>query len=522
MKTLTAVITLFTLGMMMLTSCGGSGGESGAVPAQITSDKNITDFVVNGVHGTITSNTVTLTLPFGTDLSALTPAISITGESISPSSGVTGDFTNPVVYTVTAADGSTFNYTVTITAALASANVITDFVILGVHGTITADTITLTLPYNTDLTNLTPAITISGAGVNPLSNTAQNFSAPVVYTVTASDSSTGIYTVTVTTAANNAKDITGFTILGVPGTITADTVSVILPYETDVTALIPSITITGTSVAPADGAAQDFSSPVLYTVTAADTSSKNYTVTVIPNYVSMGSSAAFAVFGGSSGMTNQGLSTVITGNIGTTAASTLVTGFHDAINSFTETALNTGLVSGSIFSNVPSPGTADSFAAATLARSDALAAYNFLFNLTGAAAIPDQLGATTLNPGIYIPNTSAFLITGGNLTLDAQGNINAVWVFQSPSSLTVGDAGASRSVTLINGADAKNVYWIAGTAATINPAGGGVMAGTIISDTGGITFSTADVVTLTTLNGRAISLSASVTMVNTIINVPGM
>jgi hypothetical protein len=130
-----------------------------------------------------------------------------------------------------------------------------------------------------------------------------------------------------------------------------------------------------------------------------------------------------------------------------------------------------------------------------------------------------QLGGLTLAPGVYTSASGSFMITGSDLTLDAQGDANAVWVFQMASTLTVGAAGAPRSVILINGAQAKNVYWQVGSAATINGAGGGTMVGTIIASAG-ITFSTAGNVAITTLNGRALGLNASVTMVNTVINVP--
>jgi len=110
------------------------------------------------------------------------------------------------------------------------------------------------------------------------------------------------------------------------------------------------------------------------------------------------------------------------------------------------------------------------------------------------------------------------MITLSDLTLDAKGDANAVWVFQMATSLTVGDT-APRNVILINGAQAKNVYWQVGSAATINGAGGGTMVGTIIAQSG-VTFSTAGNAIITTLNGRALALSASVTMVNTVINVP--
>jgi hypothetical protein len=115
--------------------------------------------------------------------------------------------------------------------------------------------------------------------------------------------------------------------------------------------------------------------------------------------------------------------------------------------------------------------------------------------------------------------SGTFLITGGDLTLDAQGDTNAVWVFQTAISLTVGDAGVRRNVLLINGAQAKNVFWQVGSVATINPAGGGTMVGTIIACMG-VAFSTPGIAAITTLNGRALALNASVTMVNTVINVP--
>ena len=89
------------------------------------------------------------------------------------------------------------------------------------------------------------------------------------------------------------------------------------------------------------------------------------------------------------------------------------------------------------------------------------------------------------------------------------------------STLTVGGPGAAapQSIILTGGALAKNVFWQVASAATINAAGGGTMVGTIISQAGS-SFSTAGQDDIVTLNGRALSLGASVTMVNTVINVP--
>ena len=122
-------------------------------------------------------------------------------------------------------------------------------------------------------------------------------------------------------------------------------------------------------------------------------------------------------------------------------------------------------------------------------------------------------------PGIYKAAAGSFMITGSDLTLDGQGDENALWVFQTASTLTVGAPGAPRNIILINGAQASNVFWQVGSAATINAAGGGTMVGTIIASAG-VTFSTAGNATITTLNGRALGLNASVTVVNTVITVP--
>jgi hypothetical protein len=245
----------------------------------------------------------------------------------------------------------------------------------------------------------------------------------------------------------------------------------------------------------------------------------------------LGTAATFGSIGGAAGITNQGILTVINGNIGTTGASTLVTGFHDAGPGciYTETPLNVGMVNGTIYTAPPPPngtcpeGTATTFAIATQALSDANAAF---INLSPASRPggtdpgAGQLGGIApLAPGTYKAAGGSFMITGADLTLDGQGDSNAIWVFQMASTLLVGDPGTPRNVILTNGAQAKNVYWQVGSSATINAAGGGTMVGTIIASAG-VTFSTAGNATITTLNGRALGLNASVTMVNTVINVP--
>jgi hypothetical protein len=204
----------------------------------------------------------------------------------------------------------------------------------------------------------------------------------------------------------------------------------------------------------------------------------------------------------------------------------LITGFHDGKTNdiYTETPLNVGDVTGGIFTAPPTPGNASSFTTATKGLADATIAYNSISPASkpgGTDPGAGELGGLTLAPGVYKSASGTFKITNGNLTLDAKGDPNAQWIFQTASGLTVGVAGpaGARSVIMKNGGLAKNVYWYVGSAATINAAGGGIMTGTIISSAG-VTFSTAGNAVQTVLNGRALSLNASVTMVNTTINVP--
>ncbi len=262
--------------------------------------------------------------------------------------------------------------------------------------------------------------------------------------------------------------------------------------------------------------------PLTVTMNANKNITANFSPVAAPLF-----SSIFGAFGGSAGITNQGINTVINnGSIGTTGVSTLITGFHDGLTGdvYTETPLNRGLVSGRIHTAPPAPGSA----ASALISTQALIAMNAFYISISPANRPggillsnDELGGRTLAPGTYKSASGTYGITNGNLTLDAQGNADAVWVFQVPTALTVGIAGptGARSIILTNGALARNVYWYVGSSATINGAGGGTMVGTIISSAG-VTFSTAGNAVQTVLNGRAISLVASVTMVNTTINVP--
>jgi hypothetical protein len=261
-----------------ITGCEQSIGNSPK-----SSEKAITAFSINDVPGAITGTDIALTLPAGTGVTSLAPEITVSPKAaVSPASGTARDFSSPVTYTVTAEDGTAAQYTVTVTVSKSGEKAITAFSIYDLPGAIDGTNIVLTLPAGTGVTSLVPEIAVSSkAAVSPASGTARDFSSPVTYTVTAEDGSTAQYTVTVTVLKSGEKAITAFSINDVPGVITGTAIALTLPYGTDKTSLGPQITVSEkAAVSPASGAAQDFSSPVTYTVTAEDGTTSQYTVTV--------------------------------------------------------------------------------------------------------------------------------------------------------------------------------------------------------------------------------------------------
>jgi hypothetical protein len=284
-----------------------------------------------------TAHTISVTVPSGTNLSSLTPTIYHTGASITPDSGAPRNFTGPVTYTVKAGDGSTQSYTVSVAVKKKSDTTIGGFdftnvggdtaIIGGAPGPDGKIPIVVTVPSNTDITDLTPEIThggasITGPGISGGSGTVTGSSTsafntgPQTYPVTAEDGSTQQYSVTVVKTANPAltsaspdASIDGFyfTNPAAVGTInqSAGTIAVTVPWGTVLTNLVPTIYFTGNVVVLGDvpntttapdtsvpgitkpamsspaSIPADFSLPVQYTVTALNqTNSKTYTVTV--------------------------------------------------------------------------------------------------------------------------------------------------------------------------------------------------------------------------------------------------
>lgn len=382
--------------------------------------------------------------------------------------------------------------------------------------------------------------------------TAASTTAPELVSTTPANSASGVAlnaTVNATfTEAMNPLTITTGTFeltgpggLAVPATVSYDAVNYIATL-TPTAALLASTTYNATVT----NGATDLAGNPLGATGAPDPWSFTTGAALVPPPVVLGPTISlFGAFGGSAGITNQGTFTIVNGDIGTTGVSTLVTGFHDtsvvvggvAECTYTETPLNIGQVNGVIDTAPPPPtvgcpkeGTALTSAAAAKAALEALTAYNTLAGIPNGLDVSvcpgcgggsaGELGNRTLAPGTYKAAPGSYGITQGDLTLDAKGDPNATWVFQMATTLTVGTPSVHRNVLLINGAQAKNVFWQVGSAATINGIlGGGTMQGTIIAQDG-VSISTAGVAAITTLNGRAVVLTGPVTIVNTVINVP--
>lgn len=196
-----------------------------------------------------------------------------------------------------------------------------------------------------------------------------------------------------------------------------------------------------------------------------------------PAPVTLGAAAGFAVLGGTT-VTSAGMST-LNGDLGVSPG-TAVTGFPP------------GQLNGNLHADD---------ATATQAHADLATAYADATGRGPAAPITGDLGGLTLTPGVY--GAGAALSLTGTLTLDGQGNPNAVFILQAGS--TLGTAAGSQ-VNLTGGAQSCNVFWQVGTSATLGASS--TLDGTILAST---SISVGDSVAI---NGRALARDGAVTLIN--------
>lgn len=191
--------------------------------------------------------------------------------------------------------------------------------------------------------------------------------------------------------------------------------------------------------------------------------------------VGLGTAAAYSVLGGQT-VTNTGPST-LGGNLGVSPG-TAITGFPPGI---TAGATHAG------------------DAAAAQAQSDLVIAYNDAAGRAPTASVAGDLVGRTLTAGVY--KSTGPLALSGTLTLDGQGDPNAVFVFQVASTLITASAS---HVVVLNGAQACHVFWQVGSSATLGTTStfvGTIMALTSISVTTG-----------TVVTGRALARNGQVSL----------
>jgi len=202
---------------------------------------------------------------------------------------------------------------------------------------------------------------------------------------------------------------------------------------------------------------------------------------VAPN---LGAARSFAVLAAST-VTNTGVS-AINGDLGLSPGIS-VTGFPP------------GMLAGT--QHIADPATAQ-------AQLDLTAAYNDAAGRTlGAIALAGNLGGMTLAPGLY-KSTSSLEISSGDLTLDAQGDANAVYIFEMASTLVTT---TGRKVILAGGAQAANIYWQVGSSATLGVSSvfkGNIMALASITANNGAS-----------VDGRLLARTAAVTLDNNMVTV---
>ena len=220
-----------------------------------------------------------------------------------------------------------------------------------------------------------------------------------------------------------------------------------------------------------------------------------------PPVITLGAACSFGILGATPSVSNTG-PTIVRGDIGIWPAAS-ITGFGPA----------PGVLGPGIFTGTEH--LADSIA--QTAQTDLTTAFNAAMNAGGGpsvgTALTADIGGQTLPSGIYKATTTLGIT--GNLTLDGGGDPNAAWIFKVGSALTTAAGGAgtpASQVLLIGGAQAHNVFWQIGSAATLGT--NSLFQGTIMAN------ATITLTTGATLNGRALDRSAAVALDSNPVNVP--
>jgi hypothetical protein len=419
--------------------------------------------------------------------------------SVTPPSGVTGICPNTVI-------------TVTYAQAMNPTTITTsDFTVVSSSGTNVAGSVTHDVANKVYTFTPTAALSLSTAYTVKITTAAQDAfgnsmasnyvwtfttgastcivgtgNPPSVILVTPAGSSSGVCLNSVATATFNEAmnpatiNTNTFTIApGITGTVTLDATDKVATFTPSA-----SFAVSTTYTAMISTGAQSAGgTPLAANYPWSFTTSSQACQPPVP----LGTAANYGILGAAT-VTNTGL-TVITGeNLGLSPGSS-VTGFPP------------GVLTPPAIEDITDP-------AAAQAQLDATIAYNYMAGLPLGAALPSDLSGLTLTPGLY-KNASTVALNSGTVTLDAQGNSNAVFIFQIGTTLTtIGNT----QVLLTGGAQAANVYWQVGSAATLGTYS--TFEGTIIA------LQSVTLQTGATLVGRALALNGAVTMDTNMVTAP--
>jgi hypothetical protein len=253
---------------------------------------------------------ISIILPMDTPLNPLTPAVTFIGKSLTPPSGEPGNFSSPVVYTVSAEDGTSRDYMIHVYPKGSDTKAIIRFALdLAQTGfsTLTAEgvideaegQIIVSVPGGTNTGSLTAQITHTGIMAQDPRNGSHpdetflftgDFSAPAIWTVTAQDRTTKTYTVTVIKEKRDDKEIKSFSlglgeeviIGGEPQPDGKYPILAVIPAGTSSLTKEPAfINYTGMSISPGPAVSLDFDKPVTYIVTAENRSTRDYVVKTV-------------------------------------------------------------------------------------------------------------------------------------------------------------------------------------------------------------------------------------------------
>jgi hypothetical protein len=230
----------------------------------------------------------------------------------------------------------------------------------------------------------------------------------------------------------------------------------------------------------------------------------NLPVRAAQSTVNLRSASPFAILSGTPNITDAGNASVIKGNIGLSPATGAGIG------------LTCSQVTGAIYSvdaTGPLPCRQTNGPLMVTAKNDLTTAYTDAAGRTPLTTVPTELGGTTLVAGVYDSSSTTFGITAGAgaLTLDGQNDSSSVFIFEAPFSGTGLTVGSGSAVTLVNGAQACNVFWRVDTASINSSAN---FVGTVLA------LNSISVANGATIQGRLLARNGNVTLINDTITAP--